>query len=116
MHVVKKFFLPVLTWRGRDNRLSYWMAQLRVLAYAILVSPFLNSNSQLINVAITTGFVIMLWLACMSSIRRLHDRGMSGWWWLLLKLIPLGNFFVCGIWRGDKEVNKYGEPNPFPKV
>ena len=68
MHVVKKFFLPVLTWRGRDNRLSYWMAQLRVLAYAILVSPFLNSNSQLINVAITTGFVIMLWLACMSSL------------------------------------------------
>jgi uncharacterized membrane protein YhaH (DUF805 family) len=46
-------------------------------------------------------------------VRRLHDVGRSGWWWLLI-LIPLIGWIVLFVWsvqRGDVGPNEFG-PDP----
>lgn len=46
------------------------------------------------------------------SIRRLHDLGKSGWWYLL-SLIPLVGMIILIIWftkEGDAHANLYGQP------
>jgi uncharacterized membrane protein YhaH (DUF805 family) len=53
-------------------------------------------------------------MAFSATVRRLHDRGISGWW-TLLNLIPyLGVIvivFICGVLKGEARENKYG-PSP----
>jgi uncharacterized membrane protein YhaH (DUF805 family) len=48
-------------------------------------------------------------------VRRLHDTGRSGWWYLI-GLIPIGGIILLLIWTvGDSQadINKYG---PSPKL
>ena len=47
------------------------------------------------------------------TVRRLHDTGKSGWWYLIVFAPYLGNFviFIFTLIDGDEGVNKYG-PNP----
>ena len=59
------------------------------------------------------GFVLVVWFAIMSSIRRLHDLGMTGWWLFLTWIPIIGSLILTvllGFVRGDKEPNKYGNP------
>jgi uncharacterized membrane protein YhaH (DUF805 family) len=47
------------------------------------------------------------------SIRRLHDIGKSGWWYLI-SLIPLVGMIVLIIWftkEGETHANLYGQPS-----
>lgn len=47
------------------------------------------------------------------SIRRLHDIGKSGWWYLI-SLIPLLGMIVLIIWftkDGETHANLYGQPS-----
>ena len=45
-------------------------------------------------------------------VRRLHDNGRSGWWWLIA-LVPLVGFIVLLVFlvqKGSPESNMYGPP------
>lgn len=44
------------------------------------------------------------------SVRRLHDIGLGGWWWLIIG-IPIVNFFFLlflAVKPGQNKENKYG--------
>jgi uncharacterized membrane protein YhaH (DUF805 family) len=65
-------------------------------------------------------FMVLLWIyilaaciPCLSlGVRRLHDQGKSGWWWLL-GFVPILNLVLIVFWflNSDPGANKYG-PNP----
>ena len=138
---------------GRSRRLEFWMFQLfNLLVYGVLIvltlagfpwSDF-ERNAEAVEVGAVSplgslallgplfwiGAVLMLiWglatfiPALAVTVRRLHDRGVSGWWYaglLIAGLIPLVNviaffgYFVLLVFLvlpGKPEANKWG-PNP----
>ena len=138
---------------GRSRRLEFWLFQvLNLLVYVVLGALFLSgfpwtelaanaelaesdpeSAIQLFNMFGATfwiGAVLMFiwWLATLIpalavTVRRLHDRGVSGWWYaglLVAGFIPLVNIiaffgylvlFVFLVLPGEQGANKWG-PNP----
>ena len=105
---------------GRAPRCEYWpfvtafVAVLLLGQYALAVSSASkNTLGTLASCAVlfVTVFGCFVPLAAV-SIRRLHDRGLSGWWYLL-HFVPLANLVVL-VWYclpGDEGDNKYG-PKP----
>lgn len=105
--------------RGRSRRMEFWSFGLfNLIVYAILFGIMIGTGASLAAMAdtngnplqiITTlffsGFGLLLgiyWLATIIptvavTVRRLHDRDMSGWWYLgfiVLSMIPLVGFLV----------------------
>ena len=98
---------------GRATRAEYWWFFLfYVLSY--VVAFFLDTvlNTSLV---ITVLVILALVLPLLSvSIRRLHDTGHSGWWYLIA-FVPI----IGGLWLlflllqpSSSSMNEYGpEPN-----
>lgn len=72
--------------RGRISRSRYWLGMLGVLAAiaAMFAIIWLTAYPLLALPLILFVFVSVYILA----IKRLHDRGKSGWWTLLFLLVP----------------------------
>tara|TARA_B100000678_G_scaffold11502_1_gene9196 strand:- start:208 stop:600 length:393 start_codon:yes stop_codon:yes gene_type:complete len=112
---------------GRARRKEYWMF---TLVYVIILigctvldnvlgTVFMMDAGPLGEISMGYGWAyIICWLihfipGLALAVRRLHDVGKSGWFYLIF-LIP----FIGGVWllvlfclEGKKEDNKYG-PNP----
>lgn len=132
------------TFFGTDGRLSKSKYAWRILVFPLLAAlPFFLVLTILIenNAAIYPYWIplpIAFFLCVISlSIRRLHDRGKSGWWVLLYFLvgpvlagsaeyfpnpfrqislilgagIEISGIIEFGLLSGDKRGNKYGPPN-----
>ena len=57
--------------------------------------------------------VIGYWMSIAISIKRFHDRGKSGWWYLILLIPyigPIWGLIELGFLRGDPGANAYGPP------
>lgn len=100
---------------GRTGRLHYVLINLAIGAGWLICSfatlrsdPVTGARS--INPAMLVLFPVALWLSAANMARRLHDRGHSGWWWLL-SMVPLVGF-VLGLYLlaapGDELANRYG--------
>jgi uncharacterized membrane protein YhaH (DUF805 family) len=129
----------LFSFRGRINRAKYWVAALIYLFLAILVGVIAGMTASFM---IATLLAIIVYIPVMISaaavgVKRLHDRNKSGWWLLLLYLLPtafgwagmvLGGAmnavlslvsFVISLWalvelgflRGTVGPNQYG-PDP----
>jgi uncharacterized membrane protein YhaH (DUF805 family) len=126
---------------GRSRRKEFWsFALLNVLVSMVLVALLLAGGLPLATMenpamAASEGFgtsfwvilgLIMLWTLAVFipnlalTVRRLHDREMSGWFFLLyvvLNMIPFVNliaaiaFLVIMCLEGTRGPNKYG-PDP----
>ncbi len=126
---------------GRSRRMEYWMFQLlNVIVIAVLVALIFGgmpwaalSDPEAVAADIQIGALVWvggilatLWvLATLVPgiavvVRRLHDRDMSGWWYLgiiVASMIPLVNFFasiaflVLMVLPGTKGPNRFG-PDP----
>ena len=63
---------------------------------------------------VVPSFVAFFVFGVLQSIKRLHDFGWSGWWWLL-SFVPFINF-ILGLAMlfvpGDRASNAYGAPPP----
>lgn len=141
--VLEYMFLPFRRYadfRGRSRRMEFWAFGLfNVIVYAVVVAiaigfagsigaimrtgdPFaLSSMSSMLRVAIIVGLI--WWLATIIptlavTVRRLHDRDMSGWWYLgmiVLSMIPLVGFIasiaflVIMFLPGTPGPNRFGE-------
>lgn len=99
---------------GRSTRSAFWFWY---LFYAIVITAFAlieagvfagaaalsSSNSTLgtivtvigviLGVAMTVAFILLAIATVAASVRRLHDRGQSGWF-LLLYLVPFGSIVI----------------------
>ena len=74
---------------GRANRAKWWLVTvINVVIIAVLTGVAVVGDS----VALWVGFVIVLFALWVSSvaiaIKRLHDRGKSGWWVLVFIFVP----------------------------
>ncbi len=99
---------------GRSRRMEYWMFQvfnvLVLLAIGLIfgllgyaTGSFSSSNEPPVFLLIMGGILLLAWLAVFLvpsiavTVRRLHDRDMSGWWYLgaiVVGMIPLIGYVV----------------------
>jgi len=140
MNIFKEYFLDVITkkffqFRGRAPRREFWYFMLFSLIFSILFGvlgeklglfymipmqmPSMSETGEMTHIMqnipinlLQTGFGLALFFPSLAiTIRRLHDIGKSGWWYLII-LIPLIGilvlfaFFVMASQEGE---NKYGE-------
>jgi uncharacterized membrane protein YhaH (DUF805 family) len=142
-------FLPLkryFDFSGRSRRLEFWMfALLNLIVYTVIGIAFLGTGSALQDLEAGTsndpstaysvifggvGMLFLLWGVIVLipsiavSVRRLHDRDMTGWWYLgfiILSGIPLIGFVVAIAFivimalPGTPGPNKYG-PSPKEQV
>lgn len=117
---------------GRATRLEWWVTHVGILvALRIVGQLYVAANRaskdpegmDLLGIDLA-GTVkplwyaisfLLLWVAFAGILRRLHDRGKSGWW-SLLYLVPLIGwiwFYVeCGFLAGQPRANRHG---PVPR-
>ncbi|WP_120430534.1 DUF805 domain-containing protein [Acinetobacter baylyi] len=96
---------------GRARRKEYWFFRLGMLILVIMASLI---DTILETDVIFTGLVLLASLIpdLAVSVRRLHDTGKSGWWFLI-SLIPIIGMILLIIWfarDGQSEHNQYGKP------
>lgn len=94
------------TFDGRSRRAEYWLFVLFQILLA-LVLVLAGAEETILMTAVWLGLIIP---NCALGVRRLHDIGLSGWFYLL-SLIPIvGGIFmlVCALIPGDKEENRFG--------
>lgn len=106
------FWKNYVNFSGRSRRAAYW--------YVVLMSLIIGIVLYAVGFAVPA--VMMLYylysLATLIPsialcVRRLHDIGKSGWWWLLC-FVPLVGGIILLIWfcrAGDVGDNAYG-PDP----
>ena len=107
---------------GRSRRTEYWMFQL----FTLLVGLALTSVALLVGLLSDekTGMNTFAVLVCVFSlinlipalsvtVRRLHDIGRSGWWYLICFVPLVGGLILLVFTLLDSEPdrNEYG-PNP----
>lgn len=104
----------IVQFDGRASRSEYWWFFLFVALFFFTVAAFLPSETRS-NLSKDSISFLSICSQCMLfsvSIRRLHDIGLSGWWYclsLVTYLQPI--LFILLLKRGDSEENQYGEPN-----
>jgi uncharacterized membrane protein YhaH (DUF805 family) len=117
---MRHLLAPYFALKGRSTRREWWIIEICVVfgfklnwalyeATSLDGSPFdlgEKSNQTWILFALT-----LLWLNVASNVRRLHDRGKSGWWSLFFFIPGFGQmwcFIECGFLKGQPFANKYG--------
>lgn len=119
---IKSCLSKYVDFNGRARRSEYWFWVLFIMIVTIILqllmvgtmSPDGSTGATfgpLTALIIIFSFGVFL-PSIAVSIRRLHDSGKSGWWYLL-NLIPFGSLVVLYFMIVDSEAgaNKYG-PNP----
>lgn len=113
--------------RGRIGRGSWWLAQFIAIPVIILVG--MSGLAGTVSLADpdapsamtgAAGFLIIavaviatLWINVASTIKRFHDRGKSGWWFLIVFVPLIGGIWQlveCGFCSGEDGDNAYGPP------
>jgi uncharacterized membrane protein YhaH (DUF805 family) len=111
--VLKKYAV----FSGRARRKEYWyyslVSLIIILVLAVVDHRMGNFDSK--NHIGLLGGIYILATTCPNlavAMRRLHDTGRSGWWFLLA-FIPIGNiiFFIFLVFDSEPGTNQYG-PNP----
>ena len=101
---------------GRSSRSQYWLFQ---LFYVVLLTGSLYADYRLNgrfpdrhSPGLLSTFVIFFHIVpqITVTVRRLHDIGRSGWWYLLL-FVPLAGLlvFVWTFFRSEDGSNEYGD-------
>lgn len=103
---------------GRARRQEYWMFVLFNLIFVFAIAMLSGVLAALFNAPGFMGLYVIYLLGVFIpslavAVRRLHDTGKSGWFYLV-GLIPLIGgiwLFVLFVTEGDKGPNEYG-PDP----
>ena len=102
------------TFSGRATRSEYWYVVLfgYLLALLIVFLGMIIDSPELIIGLSTVLSLILLVPSLAVCIRRLHDTGRSGWWYLLVLIPYIGAIALLVIFcfKSDED-NKYGS-NP----
>jgi uncharacterized membrane protein YhaH (DUF805 family) len=111
---VKTCFTKYADFKGRASRPEYWWF---FLSYVIVyvVTLLLASASR--------GLYALVWIAALAyflpllaaAVRRLHDTGRSGWWYLIV-LVPIIGWIILLVLlagEGQPTPNEYGPPPGF---
>ncbi len=106
---VQTCIAKITTISGRARRSEFWYFSLFVFLLSFAMNLILGSDNGIARV-----ISIALNLASFTvTIRRLHDIGKSGWWFLI-GMVPLIGWIVLLVWMlrdSQPGANQYG-PNP----
>jgi uncharacterized membrane protein YhaH (DUF805 family) len=106
LDVLKKYAV----FEGRARRREYWMFFLFNFIVALVLGIVDGMLNTLFISTIYSLAVIIPSLAV--GVRRLHDTGRSGWWWLIAFIPLIGAIVLLVFFVQDSvEDNEYG-PNP----
>tara|TARA_A100001037_G_C14796003_1_gene476794 strand:+ start:145 stop:522 length:378 start_codon:yes stop_codon:yes gene_type:complete len=100
---VKGCMQKSFTMQGRASRSEYW--------FFVLFNILLSMGSLFAHPMIGLITFITLPASICVMVRRLHDLGKSGWWWLIA-FIPLIGGLILLFWfvsEGEDGPNYYGE-------
>ena len=122
MDSMRKLLAPYFSLKGRSSRREWWIIE-------ILIVLGFRLNEHLFEIMAKEGgrfdlgaeagqtwmtaAATLLWLNIASNVRRLHDRGKSGWWSLIYLIPGIGQlwcFIECGFLKGLPHANRYGPP------
>lgn len=112
MEWYKKALQNYAVFTGRAHRTEYWMFIL--VHILILVAISFVERSLGIGSFVSGLYGIALFIPIVSAaVRRLHDTGRTGWWYLLMLIPVIGTIIVIVMLIFDSEpgMNDYG-PNP----
>ena len=122
------------TFSGRASRSEYWWFFLAYFIFAIIIGAIIggiagatggfdNEISGLVMILMVIGGLLFLALiipVIAVTVRRFHDRNLSGWWYLgliILGAVPFVGFLasianlVITVLKGTEGPNKFG-PDP----
>ena len=102
-----------LRFSGRASRAEYWYLHLFWLVGAVLLFAAAGATDSGALYAVLLVFYLAMVVPILSvSVRRLHDTGRSGFWWLL-SLVPFGGLVVLYfvLQRSEPGTNRFG-PHP----
>lgn len=113
---VKTCFQKYVTFKGRARRSEYWWFCL-LNFIAGIVTVVLDYQMDTINIELGLGalsglYTLIVFLPGLAvSVRRLHDTGHSGWYYLLTFIPILGALFLLYFFVSDSapEENRYGK-------
>ena len=103
---VKLFFKNYTNFRTRSRRSEYWWVWLFCTVVSGVLAAVMPEIAGLWNLVVLVPNLSL-------AVRRLHDIGKSGWWYLLL-FVPLVGAIIILIWAckdSVPEANQWG-PNP----
>ena len=102
---IKLYFMNYANFSGRSRRSEYWWATLAIAIIGGVISAIVPELAGVWSLAtLIPGIAV--------CVRRLHDIGKSGWWYLLV-FLPLAGPIILLIWYCKDSVsdNEWG-PNP----
>ena len=97
---------------GRARRSEYWYFTLFSMMLFILLMIVMYMIPTIGTILIVLAGLGLIIPSIAVTVRRLHDIGKSGWWYLLA-FVPLGGIvlFVFSVMDSQPGSNEYG-PNP----
>ena len=92
----------LFSFQGRTSRSAYWHIQLLIalLSAAIIgLVMFLitRGSPQWLSALGFTPILALIWISAATVVRRMHDRGRSGWWAVVYFVAPL-LLVATGVW------------------
>ena len=115
---------------GRIGRRKWWLAQLVticiIISFVVLLSLQLSdedidrmlatesnpSIDPMYAAELAVFAIFLVWMGFCITVKRYHDRGKSGWWYLLQFIPIVGSiwaFIELGFCSGDDGDNDYGD-------
>ena len=113
LKVINSYF----DFNGRSRRMEYWMFILInsiISVFCILLDTMLGTVWSIGYGPIYIGYGLAVFVPGLAvAIRRLHDIGKSGWYYLLFIIPIIGPIWliILFVTEGEQGDNKYG-PNP----
>lgn len=99
---VKLFFRRYVDFHGRSRRSEYWWACLFLLVMNALLSYVLPDLTSIWSIVVLIPGIAL-------CVRRLHDVGKSGWWYLFILLPVVGAIvLVVQFCKDNAGPNKWG--------
>ena len=94
----------LFSFRGRINRMPYWLASLAVLIvmavpFALVAASGLWQSAMLLLLLL----IPLIWTGVALAVKRLHDRNKSAWWLVIFYVLP-GILEGIGEFAGDAAV------------
>jgi len=117
-----KVLKDYVNFNGRARRKEYWMFVLFNVIFGIVAQildrMFGTTYGTVSSIGTQSGYIYTLYTlavflpALAVTVRRLHDIGKSGWWFLIVfTIIGIIWLIVLTIMNGDQGENAYG-PDP----
>ena len=111
---IKTCFSKYAEFKGRASRPEYWWFFLSYLIVYVVALVLMSANRS---------FSILVWIVLLAyflpllaaGVRRLHDTGKSGWWYLIALVPFVGGIILLVLLaaEGQPTPNEYGPPPGF---